>query len=270
MRYTARRTYASVVKWHLKVLPSGVASSPDRLARFEREARTVASLNHPNIVVLHTVENVDGIRILTIKRVEGQTLSTLVALDGLPLSRLLDLAIAPTGTLAAAHERGVIHRDLKPRNVMVTRESLLKVLDFGLAKMIGSDAAPQQVTITAMTESRDVRVGTVPYMSPEQVRGGRLDARSDLFSLGIILYELAAGRRPFPGDNPADITSSILLDAPEPLTQARADLPSDFERIVRRCLEKNPREPAQSALERAIALAPRRPALGCVPEEHGT
>ncbi len=237
----------------IKVLPAEVASSPDRLARFEREARTVAAVNHPNIVTLFTVEDADGIRFLTMELVEGQALSTLVPPGGLPLPRILELAIPLTDALVAAHEKGVIHRDLKPGNVMVTREGRVKVLDFGLAKMMGADAPAQEATIAATAGeplSGEGRVvGTVPYMAPEQLRGEKVDSRSDLFSLGVILYELATGRRPFVGDSSVEVSSSILRDTPEPLSRVRADLPGDLERIVSRCLEKNPRERAQSALD---------------------
>jgi len=238
----------------IKVLPADVASSPDRLARFEREARTVAGLNHPNIVVLHTVEDVDGIRFLTMELVEGQTLSTLVAPGGLPLSKLLELAIPLTDALVAAHEKGVIHRDLKPGNVMVTREGRVKVLDFGLAKMMGADAPVAKeagVTITAdgPVSGEGHVVGTVPYMSPEQLRGEAVDARSDLFSVGIILYELASGRRPFEGETSIDVSHAILRDTPEPLSRVRTDLPAELERLIGHCLEKNPRERLQTALD---------------------
>jgi serine/threonine protein kinase/tetratricopeptide (TPR) repeat protein len=242
----------------VKVLPEAVAFSPDRLARFEREARTVAGLNHPNIVTLHSVEDEDGVRFLTMELVEGQTLSTLVTPGGLPLPRILDLSIPLTDALVAAHERGVIHRDLKPGNVMVTREGRLKVLDFGLAKMARGDGPSQGQTFDAtadlpISDAGQV-MGTVPYMAPEQIRGEAVDARSDLFALGIILYELATGRRPFTGRTSADISSSILRDTPEPLTRVRSELTGDFERIVSHCLEKDSRERVQTALDVSNAL----------------
>ena len=234
----------------IKVLPAEVASSHDRLARLEREARTVAGLNHPNIVTLHSVEDEDGIRFLTMELVEGQPLSTLITVGGLPLSRFLEIAIPLTDALVAAHERGVIHRDLKPGNVMVTHEGRVKVLDFGLAKVLGADARTANATVTVTADLSEGNViGTVPYMAPEQLRGESVDARSDLFSLGIILYEMATGRRPFASGTSAEVMSSILRDSPEPLRRVRESLPEDLDRIVNRCLEKSPRERIQSALD---------------------
>jgi serine/threonine protein kinase/Tfp pilus assembly protein PilF len=236
----------------VKVLPNEVASSPDRLARFEREARAVAALNHPNIVTLFTVEDADGVRFLTMELVEGQTLSNLIAPGGLLLSAFFDLAIHMTDALVAAHEKGVIHRDLKPANVMVTRDGRVKVLDFGLARMVGLNAAADKPgatrTVGALSVDGEV-VGTVPYMAPEQLRGEAVDARSDVFALGIILYELAAGRRPFTGSSNAEVASAILRDAPEPLGGLRADLPGELGHMVSRCLEKQPGERIQTALD---------------------
>ena len=253
----------------VKVLPSEVSSSPDRLARFEREARTVAGLNHPNIVTIYSVEEEDGIRFLTMELLEGGSLATLVAAAGLPLARLLDLAIPLAEALAAAHERGVIHRDLKPGNVMVTHDGRVKVLDYGLAKT-AVDSGPSELTaavsrIAALAEplSREGQIlGTVPYMSPEQVRGETADARSDLFAFGVILYELAAGRRPFGGASPVDVSSSILRDTPVPLTTLRADLPDRFAHLVVRCLEKNPRDRLQTALDARNELKAIQRTLG--------
>lgn len=233
----------------LKVLPAEVSSGAERLARFEREARTVAGLSHPNIVVLHSIEEECGIHFLTMELVEGQSLDQHV-MEGLPVARVLELGIELTEALVAAHERGVIHRDLKPANVMLTREGRVKVLDFGLAKAIQGNAdldLSQTATVaTPISRVGDI-VGTLPYMAPEQLRGEAPDARSDLFSLGIILYELIAGQRPFTGETPADITSAIFRDAPPPLTRRRVDLPHDLERIVGRCLEKDPRRRFQTA-----------------------
>jgi eukaryotic-like serine/threonine-protein kinase len=248
----------------IKVLPAEVASSPDRLARFEREARTIAGLNHPNIVTLYAVEDHGGVRFLAMELVEGQTFSNSVTPGGLPLRKLLDLAIPLTDALVAAHERGVIHRDLKPGNVMVTRDGRVKVLDFGLAKMLDADTpgdATLAITADTPISTEGQVVGTARYMAPEQLRGEPVDVRSDLFSLGVILYELATGQRPFAGESSAEVVSSILRDTPEPLSRVRADLPGDLERIVSRCLEKSPRERIQSALDVNNELRRLRKAL---------
>jgi len=203
----------------IKVLPREVASDPDRLARFEREARAVAAVNHPNIVVLHSIEEDNGTRFLTMELVEGESLDRLVTPGGLPLERVLDLAIPIADALVAAHTRGVVHRDLKPGNVMVTRDGRVKVLDFGLAKATTGDselAATQAATIVSPISNVGQVVGTVPYMAPEQLRGAPADARADLFSLGILIYELVTGRRPFGGATSVEVSSSILRDTPPP------------------------------------------------------
>jgi len=237
----------------LKVLPGNVTASTDRLARFEREARTVAGLSHPNIVTLFSVEDEDGTRFLTMELVDGQSLDRLVAPGGLPVSRVLDLSIPLANALVAAHERGVVHRDLKPGNVMVTHDGWVKVLDFGLAKAAteAAEAPAGERTIGATADApisgAGQVLGTVPYMAPEQVRGEAVDARADLFALGIILYELSTGRRPFAGATPADVSSAILRDVPAPVLSLRGDLPRDLNRIISRCLEKNPRDRFQTA-----------------------
>jgi serine/threonine protein kinase/Tfp pilus assembly protein PilF len=234
----------------LKVLPEALALSPDRLARFEREARTVAGLNHPNIVVLHSIEKDGETRFLTMELVEGQNLASLVSSGGLPVPRVLDLAIPIADALVAAHERGVVHRDLKPANVMVSREGRLKVLDFGLAKLaFASDEDATTATMAAPISDIGQVVGTVPYMAPEQLKGAPVDARSDLFSFGIMVYELASGKRPFAGQSQVEISSSILRDTPPSLAILRTDLPPPLVHIVERCLEKNPRERFQTALD---------------------
>ena len=248
----------------IKVLPAALASSPDRLARLEREARAVAALNHPNIVVLHSIEESDGTRFLTMELVEGRSLVTLVAAGGLPGAQLLDIAIPLAEALVAAHEKGVVHRDLKPANVMLTRDGRVKVLDFGLAKLTPSDIDQLLSKTVAMpiSESGQV-VGTAPYMAPEQIRGESVDARTDLFAFGILAYELATGERPFKGRVFADVSSAILRDEPVPLANLRPDLPADFDRIVRRCLMKDPRARYQTtrdlvselrALRRSVEL----------------
>jgi len=252
----------------IKVLPADLASNPDELARLEREARTVARLNHPNIVTLFSVEDVGGVRFLSMELVQGQTLSTLVTPDGLPLPRLLEIAIPLTDALVAAHEKGVIHRDLKPGNVMVTRDGRVKVLDFGLAKMapVGAAYSPSSRSVFAegpLSQEGEV-TGTVPYLAPERLRGEAADVRSDLFALGVILYELAAGRRPFVGATAPEVGSSILHDTPEALERLRTDLPGEFGQVVGRCLEKDPKDRVQTALDLNMELRGIRKAL-----EHG-
>ena len=236
----------------LKVLPADMNASAERLARFEREARAVAGLNHPNIVTLFSVEDDGDVRFLTMELVEGQSLEHLLAPGGLPILRVIELGIGLADALSAAHEKGVVHRDLKPANVMLTRDGRVKVLDFGLAKLAATDPDPElshAATIANLLSGEGQVVGTVPYMAPEQVRGESVDARTDLFALGVVLYELAAGERPFLGATHADISSAILRDTPKPLVSMRGDLPADLDRIVGMCLAKNPRERLQSSLD---------------------
>jgi eukaryotic-like serine/threonine-protein kinase len=235
----------------IKVLPEEMAATPGRLERFQREARALAALDHPGIVSVFSVEEAGGIHFLTMQLVEGETLDTIIASGGLSLSRFFEIAVPLAEALSAAHERGIVHRDLKPGNVMVTREGRVKVLDFGLAKLEAVDL-PQDLTGTP-TESRanltsEGQVfGTVAYMAPEQARGGKVDARSDVFSAGVVLYELLTGERPFRGASAVDLISSILRDTPPSVTELRADLPPHLGRILRRCLEKEPRDRYQTS-----------------------
>ena len=209
----------------------------------------MASLNHPNIVTLFSVEDEGGTRFLTMELVEGQSLLDHVVPGGLPVARVVDLGVALADALSAAHEKGVVHRDLKPSNVMLTRDGRVKVLDFGLAKRVVPDTGLDGTTVTSPLSSAGLVVGTVPYMAPEQVRGDAVDSRTDLFALGIVLYQLATGRRPFDGATVGMISSAILRDTPPALTSVRVDVPPDLDRIVSRCLEKEPRERFQTALD---------------------
>ena len=232
----------------LKILPDAFAAAPDRLARFKREAQILATLNHPNIVTIHSVEEANGFRFLTMELVEGDSLDQTIPKDGLPLERFLELAAPLTSGLAAAHAKGITHRDLKPANVMVGNDGRVKVLDFGLAKGVegargarGENPADMP-TITATATRAGVILGTASYMSPEQIEGKPVDARSDMFSLGILLYEMATGRRPFLGDSSISVMSSILKDAPAPVRTLRAEVPSAVADLVARCLEKRPED----------------------------
>src|SRR5262245_17078517 len=234
----------------IKALPAAVASDPGRLARLEREARSVAALNHPNIVTLYSIEEAGGVPFLTMEVVDGRRLDLLIAGGELPIAQVLDLVVPIADALATAHEKGIVHRDLKPGNVMVTGEGRVKVLDFGLARHAAGDPNPmstQAETREGPLTAAGETLGTVPYMAPEQVRGKEVDARTDLFALGILLYELLTGRRPFPGSTPGEVSAAILRDAPEPVAQGRTDVPADLSRAIHRCLEKNPDHRFQTA-----------------------
>ncbi|MDX1644243.1 MAG: protein kinase [Thermoanaerobaculia bacterium] len=234
----------------LKVLPPELAREPERLRRFQREAESVAALSHPNIVTLFSVEEDAGTHFLTMERVDGQTLAEIIPPGGLPLDRVLDLGVAIADALAAAHEAGVIHRDLKPSNIMIDRRGHLRVMDFGLAKLVRSapDAEASDAPTEALTRE-GTQPGTVPYMAPEQVHGREVDERTDLFALGVVLYEMATGERPFRGESLADLMSSILRDEPTPIAEERPDLPRQLDRIVRHCLEKDPARRFQTAID---------------------
>lgn len=232
----------------LKVLPEEMARDAARLERFQREAETIAALNHPNIVTIYSVEESDGIHFLTMELVEGETLNQLIPPDGMELKSFLQIASPVAEALSAAHEKGIIHRDLKPTNIMVTREGRTKILDFGLAKLLRDDSDPNASHVETHIETEEgIILGTFPYMSPEQIQGKRLDHRTDIFSLGIIFYEMLTGLRPFRGDTSAELISSILRDTPDPVTDLKTDLPEHLERIIRRCLMKDPKDRYQTA-----------------------
>jgi len=238
----------------LKVLPAEMAGNPERLARFRREARAVATLNHPHIVTIFSVEEADGIHFLTMELVEGQSLDRLIPENGLAVERILEIAGPLADALAAAHEKGIVHRDLKPANVMVTGDGRVKVLDFGLAKEMRAHDPADATLTSAGNTALGVVMGTPAYMSPEQISGRALDHRTDIFSLGIILYELASGRRPFEGASSAELASAILRDTPRPLSEIRASLANELGRLIQRCLEKEARNRFPSARELRDAL----------------
>ncbi|MGB5891193.1 MAG: protein kinase, partial [Thermoanaerobaculia bacterium] len=224
----------------LKVLPAEMAANPERLNRFRREATMLAALDHPSIVTVHSVEECEGVHFLTMQLVDGESLDRLIPEGGLGVDRLLEIGAAVAEALAAAHDKGIVHRDLKPANVMVAGDGRVKVLDFGLAKI----AAPQSDELLASEMATELHtregvvMGTVPYMSPEQIAGRAVDQQTDIFSLGVVLYEMATGQRPFAGQSSAELASAILRDTPRPLGELRADVPNSLARVIERCLEK--------------------------------
>ena len=227
----------------------------------------MAALNHPHIVTIHSVEESDGIHFLTMELVDGQSLAQLIPPNGLPIERIVSIGAELADALTAAHDKGIVHRDLKPANVMMTSDRRTKVLDFGLAKEMGAgNAADAAVTAAGHTEI-GVVMGTPAYMSPEQIAGRSVDHRTDIFSLGILLYQMASGQRPFEGATSIELASAILRDTPRPLDEVRPDVPTELARLIRRCLEKDPQRRLQTArdianelreITRGMTLNPRR------------
>ena len=234
----------------IKVLGDAVTDDSEALARFTREARAVAALNHPHVVTIFSTEEVDGVPFLTMELIEGRTLDQLIRPDGVDLTQFFDIAIALADALSAAHAKHITHRDLKSTNVMVSHDGRVKVLDFGLARHAEAERGPSDELETRLTLTQlGAIVGTMPYMSPEQIEGKPLDSRTDIFSFGIVLYEMATGLRPFRGDSSPALVSSILKDHPTPVVQLRDDIPFGVGRLIARCLEKSPRDRIQSATE---------------------
>jgi serine/threonine protein kinase len=234
----------------LKFLPTEMLADPERLKRFEREAKTVAALNHPNIVTIYAVEEEGGVPFIVMELVDGKSLTELIPAEGQKLERIFELAIPIADAVSAAHDRGITHRDLKPGNIMVGNDGRVKVLDFGLAKLMEDPQDPAATSLSTQTLTKTgSALGTVTYMAPEQLKGKPPDQRADIFSLGIVLYQMASGQRPFHGETSAEVISSILRDAPPPVTDLKIDLPSHLGRIVKRCLEKNPNRRYQTAAE---------------------
>lgn len=233
----------------IKVLPAEFSRDDERRKRFQREARAIAALKHPNIVTIYSVEESDGVDFITMEYVEGATLSALIPLDGVPLDNFFEYAIALADAISAAHDQNVTHRDLKPTNVLQDRDGRLKVLDFGLAKLIGESVDPTQAK--TMVRDSDTAVGqilgTAAYMSPEQAQGNPVDHRSDIFSLGIILYEMATGERPFKGENTISTLSAILKDNPRHVSEIKQAMPRHVGRIINQCLQKQPDKRFQTA-----------------------
>src|ERR1700735_548680 len=239
----------------IKVLPQALSLDADRLRRFEQEALATAALNHPNILAVFDIGTSEGSPYVVSELLEGETLRDRLRGGSLALRKTLDYALQVAHGLAAAHEKGIIHRDLKPDNLFVTKDGRVKILDFGLAKLTQPEPGVHTSlpTVTHGTEA-GVVMGTAGYMSPEQVRGAAVDPRSDIFSLGAILYEMLSGKRAFHRDTAADTMSAILKEDPPDLSETGRNVSTALERIVQHCLEKNPESRFHSASDIAFDL----------------
>ncbi len=235
----------------IKVLPEAVASEPRRVERFRREARALAALSHPNLLEIHDVGSTEGVDYVVTELLEGDSLRSAIPPSGLPWQKVAEVGAAVADGLAAAHGKGIVHRDLKPENLFVTSDGRVKILDFGLASM--DEEIEVDGDSPTVTEAGAV-LGTVGYMAPEQLRGRPADSRSDVFSLGCVLYEMASGRRAFTGATGVEIMAAILKEEPPQLSSSGAAVPVDLERTVHRCLEKRPEARFQSAADLAYSL----------------
>ena len=231
----------------IKVLPAERMADESRRRRFVQEARAASALSHPNIVTIHEIESADGVDFIVMEYVPGKTLDTLIPRQGMRLGEVLRIAIPIADAVARAHAAGIVHRDLKPANVVVGSDGVVKVLDFGLAKLVSQEEAgsPEHETGTedrgAGPLSRPGRVaGTAGYMSPEQATGRKVDARSDVFSFGAMLYEMVTGRRAFAGHSTAETLAAVLREQPKAPSEATPGLPRDMEKLILRCLQKSP------------------------------
>ena len=240
----------------IKVLPASFSADPERVRRFQQEARAAGALNHPNLTAVYDIGSHEGTAYVVSELLEGQTLDARLAEGPLSPRKAVEYALQIARGLAAAHDKGIVHRDLKPENLFVTRDGRLKILDFGLAKFGALDAgeSPAGPLATSAGTEPGVVLGTLGYMSPEQVRGRPADPRSDIFSFGAVLYEMLSGKRAFPGTSAADTISAILREDPPEITRGDRQIPDALERIIRHCLEKQPEERFRSAHDLAFAL----------------
>src|SRR5579864_4812272 len=244
----------------IKILTGSLAHDQDRLRRFEQEARAAAALSHPNIVAIYDIGMHDGQPYIVSELLEGHTLRGQLLRGPIPRRQAVDFAAQIAQGLMAAHEKHIVHRDLKPENLFITNHGRIKILDFGIAKLVNSEfgsEADKAGALAAMTTQTKVGsvLGTVAYMSPEQLRGKTVDHRSDIFSLGAILYEMLTGKRAFAGETQVDTLTAILKEDPAEMSREGQDIPFAFEQVARHCLEKEPENRFQSARDLAFALS---------------
>jgi eukaryotic-like serine/threonine-protein kinase len=239
----------------IKTLPPDQMADKEQNRRFAREAKSASALNHPNIVTIYEIGATDQVAFIAMEYVKGRTMKEVIPGNGLNTGQALKYAVQIADALTALHSQGIVHRDLKPANVMVGESSGIKVLDFGLAKLTEDvETAGRSILATAEQTQDGVVLGTLSYMSPEQVEGRQVDTRSDIFSFGVMLYEMITGRRPFMGENRASIAASILNDEPVPLTRIKTSVPSEIGRAISRCLEKDPQQRFQHAADLKYTL----------------
>lgn len=243
----------------IKILPQSLSSDRDRLERFQQEARVLSALNHPNLMTIYDVGSQDEVHFLVSEFLDGQSLREVLTAGPVPMRRVSEYGLQIAKGLAAAHDKGIIHRDIKPENIFVLGDQRVKILDFGLAKQASPlVSAGDDATMTSANRTAAGTVlGTAAYMSPEQVRGEAVDHRSDIFSLGTVLYEMAGGKRAFKGDSGVEIMHSILKEEPPALEESGLPVSVGLQRIVQRCLEKKPESRFQSASDLARVASER-------------